>query len=91
MDISKEVNRKEITSMTTISEVVKYTQDRVITWYENATIDYNVYGNAYVIDTDKEVSVAYTEEDVTKTFTLSKEELLEEDVDYLFNVWSELA
>lgn len=76
---------------TTISQVVDYTQNRVNTWYENAKIDYNVDGNAYVIETAKEVSIAYTEDDVTKTFSMSKEELLEENVDYLFNVWSELA
>ena len=76
---------------TTISKVVDYTQNRVNTWYENAKIDYDVDGNAYVIETSNEVSIAYTEDDVTKTFSMSKEELLEENVDYLFNVWSELA
>lgn len=76
--------------MTTISEVVKYTQDRVNTWYENAKIDYNVYGNAYIVESDKEVSVVFTENDVTDTYSVDKVTLAEEGVDYLFNTWSEL-
>lgn len=90
MDISKEVKRK-VTSMTTIKSVVEYTQSRVNTWYENAKIDYNVDGNAYVVESDKEVSVVFTENDVTDTYSVDKVTLAEEGVDYLFNTWSELA
>lgn len=90
MDISKEVKRK-VTSMTTIKSVVEYTQSRVNAWYENAKIDYNVDGNAYVVESDKEVSVVFTENDVTDTYSVDKVTLAEEGVDYLFNTWSELA
>lgn len=79
-----------MTTITSISEVVKYTQDRVNTWYKNAKIDYNVDGNAYVTENETHVSILFTENDVTDTYSVDKVTLAEEDIDYLFNTWSEL-
>lgn len=76
---------------TTINEIISYTQNRVNTWYENAKIDYNIDGNAYVVANETEVSIVFTEDDVTDTFSLSLESVQEEAVDYLFNVWAEQA
>lgn len=77
--------------MTTINESVEYTQNRINTWYENAKIDYDVIGHGTVIASTEDVTIIYTEDGITNSFSMTNESINEEAVDYLFNVWSEQA
>lgn len=71
--------------------VIQYTQERLDKWYENAKIDYNINGSATVFQVGDLFEIVYNEDGVRKHFTMSVESVIDEPIDYLFNVWSEQA
>lgn len=72
-------------------QIVNYTQEKVNGWYENAKIDYGVVGSATVAVFEDEVSITRVEDGEVSSFSISIPELLDEHVDYLYNVWCEQA
>lgn len=75
--------------MTTIKHSVEFTQESLNEWYDNARIDYGVKGHATVLEREDHVEIIYTEDGVTQNFTMGKQSIEDEAVEYLFNVWME--
>ena len=81
--------------MNTISikaeKVVTYTNARLLNWYKNAKLDFNVEGsaNAKFNEIEKTIEIEYTENGINKKYV--ERYWLDESIDYTFNVWSENA
>lgn len=73
----------------TAEQVIEHTNARLVTWYENAKIDYNVdgFGEARLIG--DEIVVAYKENGRVGKYSVGYWQ--EENISYVFDVWSEQA
>lgn len=75
-----------------MENIIKYTNERLVNWYKNAELDFNVIGEGFLtIENDKAI-INYTENGVKKTWSMYfVEEYISIGLDYIFNVWSEEA
>jgi len=72
-----------------IEKIQLYTQKRLNKWYENAKLDFGINGRADVAIDNVEARIVYMENGVAKMFTEKTMFILDEPIDYLFNIWSE--
>lgn len=76
----------------TIEFLINYTNQKIKNWYKNAKIDYDVNGHgktSYSAE-KKEISVAYVEDGEKKTWSMPfYPEYLTNDINWVFNCWSE--
>lgn len=76
-----------------IKNVVNYTDERIINWYKNAKIDYNVNGSGktHYNHSTKEIVVEYVENGVRNTWKMCfYPEYVQYGLDWVFNCWAEL-
>ena len=74
-----------------MKNLINFTNAKLNNWYTNAKLDYNVDGFATTsIDGDK-ITINYTENGVSKTWSMAFyiDYVLDNGLDYFFNVWAE--
>lgn len=82
------------TSNSAIQDIVNYTDDKIITWYKNAKLDYGVVGagKTHYNKSNDSIVVEYTENGVCKTWEMAfYEEYVENGIDWVYRCWQELA
>jgi len=81
------------TTLNKINMLIAHTNMRLVGWYENAKLDYNVDGvGSTKVDLDNnEIIIDYTENGVEKTWSVAfyVEYLESESINYFYNVWME--
>ena len=78
----------------TIQDVINCTNDKIITWYKNAKLDYNVTGSGktYYSEKDNTIRVEYTENGIDKVWEMPfYDEYVENGIDWVYRCWSELS
>ena len=75
------------------TQIENYTNSKLNNWYSNAKLDYNVIGFATTKIEGNEIKINYTENEVSKTWSMSfyPEYVIDNGLDYFFNVWAEEA
>ena len=73
--------------MTTIQEVINYTNIKLVDWYDNTKRDYNVNGEAYCNYKDGLIVINYIEDGVKSEWNHGFYN--DEEKDYWFNIWAE--
>lgn len=71
---------------TTVNRVLKYTNERLSNWYENAKIDYNVNGSAKATFENDKIVIKAIEEEKEMHFEMNI--YGDEEVGYFFDVWA---
>ena len=76
-----------------MTTLINYTNNKLNNWYTNAKLDYGVIGSATCKIVGNEFIVNYTEDGVSKKWSMAfyPEYVLDNGMDYFFNVWAEDA
>ena len=78
----------------TIKNIVENTNERMITWYENAKVDYNVDGQGECVYYEKMdlIQITYIENKVLKTWNMPfYPEYIENGLNWVFDCWASEA
>ena len=76
-----------------MTNLINYTNTKFNNWYNNVKLDYGVIGSATCKIEDNNFVVEYTEDGSSKTWSMAfyTEYVLDNGMDYFFNVWAEDA
>ena len=74
-------------------KVINFTNNKLINWYKEAKTNHNVIGSATTSIEGDEVKIAYTENGVAKTWSMSfyTEYVIDNGLSFIFDVWAEEA
>jgi hypothetical protein len=78
----------------TIQNVINYTDEKILNWYESAKREYNVIGagKTHYNKANNEIVVEYTENGDSKTWSMAfYPEYLENGIDWVYKCWQELS
>jgi hypothetical protein len=73
------------------TQIENFTNNKLANYYKNAKLDYNVVGSATTKIEDNKITIKCTENGVDKVWSMAfyKEYVLDNGLDYFFNVWME--
>ena len=76
-----------------MEKVIRYTNARLASWYRDAKLDYGVEGSGETRIEGNEIFIDFTENGVSSTWSMAfyPEYVLDNGIEYFFNVWMEEA